>query len=301
MTTETIKTASRQEWLEARTQDITSTEIPALFGASPYMTHFELWHRKKKGEIVEIEENERMKWGTRLQDSIAYGIADDNGLVIRRMDEYIRDADLKIGASFDFAVEDDGLLEIKNVDSLIFNQQWEEDEAGGIEAPLHIEFQIQHQLLVSGRKYAYLGVLVGGNKVFVIKKEPHKLAHDAIRNAVEKFWISIESGQEPKPDFEKDADFIRSLYPYADPNKIMDATEDMEELVHKYKEHGQLIKNHKAYQDACRAELITLMGDAEKVKGELFSISAGMVGPKRVEAFERKGYRVFRINTKKGF
>ena len=68
-----------------------------------------------------------MKWGTRLQDSIAMGIAQDQGWSIRPMKEYITDTDLRLGASFDFAIGDDGLLEIKNVDSLVFHKQWESD------------------------------------------------------------------------------------------------------------------------------------------------------------------------------
>ncbi len=49
-----------------RVQDITSSEISALFGLSPYKTAFELYHEKRAGEVMRIEENTRMKWGKRL-------------------------------------------------------------------------------------------------------------------------------------------------------------------------------------------------------------------------------------------
>ncbi len=68
---EIINPDNEQHWLECRTKDITSTEIAALFGISPYITEFELWHRKKSGVVVKFEENERMEWGTALQDAIA--------------------------------------------------------------------------------------------------------------------------------------------------------------------------------------------------------------------------------------
>ncbi|MCK5561232.1 MAG: YqaJ viral recombinase family protein, partial [Thermoplasmata archaeon] len=162
MARQIINPSNEKEWLELRTQDITSTEIGALFGISPYVTEYELWHRKKNQTIVDFEENERMKWGTLLQDSIAAGIAEEQGWQIRRMDEYIRGSELRLGSSFDFSIEPDeankdkALLEIKNVDSLIFKQQWlKNEETGKLEAPLHIEIQVQHQLLVSGRQYAY--------------------------------------------------------------------------------------------------------------------------------------------------
>ena len=63
MTRESIIPASEEEWLKLRTLDVTSTESPALFGLSPYMTKFELWHRKKSGEVYTIKDNERMFWG----------------------------------------------------------------------------------------------------------------------------------------------------------------------------------------------------------------------------------------------
>ena len=100
----TILPKDKQSWLEARLQDITSTEVSALFGISPYLTEFELWYQKKEKTIVELQENERMKWGTLLQDSIAQGIAEEQGWKIRRMDEYIREDELRAGSSFDFCI-----------------------------------------------------------------------------------------------------------------------------------------------------------------------------------------------------
>ena len=44
MRTEVITTTSQEHWLEIRKTDVTSTESAALFGMSPYMTHYDLWH-----------------------------------------------------------------------------------------------------------------------------------------------------------------------------------------------------------------------------------------------------------------
>ena len=66
------------QWLEWRKADLTSTEIAALFGASPYTTVYELYHRKAGALPAEaFEVNERMKWGNRLEAAIAAGIAED--------------------------------------------------------------------------------------------------------------------------------------------------------------------------------------------------------------------------------
>ena len=224
MSIEIIQPNDEKQWLELRTKDITSTEVSALFGISPYMTKFELWHRKHRGEVVKFDPNERMKWGTRLQDAIAAGIAEENKWSVMRMTEYIRDPELRAGASFDFSLDtyesensEPGLLEIKNVDSLQFKNGWTQDDEGNIEAPLHIEIQVQHQLMVSQRQFAYIGALVGGNKLVLIKRTRDENVIRRIREVIAEFWGTIEANIPPSPDFEKDADFIKDLYKYAEP------------------------------------------------------------------------------------
>lgn len=316
-----INPKNREEWLSLRTQDITSTEISALFGISPYTTEFELWFQKKEGKVVSIEENERMKWGTRLQDAIASGIAEENGWNIRRMDEYIRDTELRMGSSFDFSIEEGmlqtgenevngekypvnriiylGILEIKNVDSLIFKQKWQ-DEDKNIEPPLHIQIQVQHQLAVSGRSYAYIGCLVGGNDLHLIKVDRNEKVIEGIKRKVAEFWKSIEENNPPEPDFQRDSEFIASIYGYADPGKFKNVTgnKEIEEMVIEYKEAGKVESEAVKKKKEIKAKLLMLIDDAETVIGDGFKISAGMIGPTRVEAYDKKGYRNFRVTVK---
>ena len=303
---EIIVPKDEAEWLSLRTKDITSTEIAALFGISPYMSKFELWHRKKSGDVLTLEPNERMKWGTRLQDAIAYGIAADSGWVATPMKEYIRLPALRIGSSFDFSVDMDphphgpvSLLEVKNVDSLAYKEGWLiNDDA--IEAPPHIELQAQHQLLVSGYEHSIIGALVGGNRVTLIRREPDLKIHDAIRAKVAEFWYSIDHNIEPKPDFSRDADFMISLQQYAEPGKVMDATGDkkLSSLAKEYKEWGAKESGAKKQKDACKAQILELIGDNEMVIADWGTISAGLIGETLVEAYTRKAYRGFKINLK---
>lgn len=284
-------------WLELRAQDITSTESPALFGLSPYSTAFELWHRKRNSLVVKIEENERMKWGKRLQDSIATGIAQDMGWTIRPMIEYLRDPQERLGSSFDFAIGDDGLLEVKNVDSLAYRDGWIED-GESVEAPPHIEVQVQHQLAVSGRKYAYIGALVGGNTIVLIKREPDPNVISLLKSKVSDFWKSIKSNTPPTPVFERDAKFISSLYSNAEAGKVVIADEEITELAAHYKKFAQEEKEIQVHKEVIKARILSKIEDAEKVRGETFSISAGMISATKV-SYERQGYRNFKINWKK--
>lgn len=303
---ETIHPKDERAWLELRVKDITSSEVAALFGISPYLTAFELWHRKKEGNVVDANWNERMKWGIRLQDSIAKGIAEDNGWTVRRMDEYMTDTVLRIGSSFDYEVSigessEKGILEIKNVDGLIYRDQWLENDDGTVEAPPHIEIQIQHQLAVSGYPFAILAPLINGNKVVLIKRTPDPKIIDAIKAKIVQFWQSIEKNTPPPPDFRADADFISKLYQYAEPGRVLDAQGDAEiaSLVAEYKKAQEIEKEAGIQKDAAKAKLLTKIGEAEKVLGDGFSITAGVVGEAEI-SYVRKSYRNFRVNFPRG-
>ena len=297
---EVINPENESQWLELRTKDITSTEVSALFGISPYMTPFELWHRKKDGVVVRLDENERMKWGIALQDAIASQIAKEQGWEVRRMNEYIRLPDIRVGSSFDFYIHSVGLLEIKNVDGLVFKNEWTEDENGNIQAPLHIEIQVQHQLLVSGRDLCYIGALVGGNKQVLIKRTRDEAVIQAIKEKVAEFWARIDQNIPPPADFEADAEFLGKLFGYAEPGKVLNVVED-NNILHLASEYQLLKESIKISQgrcDAIKAELLSKIGDAEKVIGEGFSIDCGITGASHVE-YDREAYRRFMIRFKK--
>jgi len=332
---EILMPETKEDWLKLRAQDITSTEVSALFGASPYMTLFELWHRKKNAEVVTLDENERMKWGTRLQKAIAEGIAADHGWKVSPMDEYMRMPKLRMGSSFDFnllipELGQDGLLEIKNVDALVFKEGWAETD-GGLEAPPHIEFQVQHQLAVSGRPYARIGALVGGNRVVIIERKAEPAIIEAIYEKVRNFWASIEKGDAPVPDFSRDSETIARLYGYAEPGKVLNLMDDrtclcgcvldghtmtgctvhpsctgfsgrderISDLMEKYVKERDAESEAETRKKAIKAEVLTLIGDAEKVSHSWFSIDAGIRGEVIVPEYTRKAYRNFMPRFKK--
>ena len=307
MTIETIQPTDQAHWLSLRKKDVTSTEVSALFGISPYMTHFELYHRKHDNLEVTFEPNERMKWGSRLEAAIACGIIEDQKWYVgQKKGEYIRDVDLRMGASFDWGVTignsletyKDALLEIKNVDSLAFRDGWIID-GDNVEAPPHIELQVQQQLALSGFEVAYIGALIGGNRVVLIKRIPDPKVIEAIKEKIKTFWKSVDSHSEPRPDFVRDSDIISRLYSFAEPGKVFNADEQVSKLAFAYKQAAQAVKEATERKDAAKAEILTLVGSAEKVIGETFTISAGLTGPTHIEAYERKGFRNFKISWKK--
>lgn len=308
-------------WHELRAEDITSTEAAALFGLSPYVTEFELWHRKREGLVPAFKDNERMRWGRRLQDVIARGVGEDCAVKVRALNAYMRhSADIRMGASFDFeivgvdsSVEDyqydlvqmyethgPGILEVKNVDGLIFRDQWTVNEDGTLEAPAHIEVQLQHQLHVVDREWGVIAALVGGNAPKLIIRLRDRAVGAAIENKIREFWASIAAGTPPAPNFLEDSKFIAKLYGYAEPGKIVTAidNEELANLCARYSELAAMESNAKEEKQAVKAELLTKIGDAEKVFAAGYTISAGVVGP-QTKSYTQPAYRNFRVTKKK--
>lgn len=315
MATEVIITRDEQHWLDLRTKDLTSTDIAALFGLSPYKTAFELFHEKRDGKVVSFTPNERMKWGNRFESAIAQGVAEDNDWLVQPLKVYMRDPDLRLGSSFDFEITSllhgKCILEIKNVDSLQYMRKWKDDGAGAIEAPEHIELQVQHQMLVSGYQWCALVAMVGGNspKITFRKYDPEIGA--AITKKAAAFWASIDANEPPSADYTRDAELISQIYSQVNQGEVYDAWHDVE--------LASLVSNYQAANTSCthfeemakkyKAQIIERVKTAEKVVGDFGSITmsrtkdtaptvitADMVGN---TYGGRAGYRQFRINPAK--
>lgn len=309
---ESILPKNEEHWLELRKPNINSTESPALFNCSPYLTKFELWHTKKKNLPSNFEANERTEWGLFLQDGIAAKFAKDNNWKIARNLHYIQIPKFRLGSSFDCTIQiliprdddknhfdiENGLGEVKNVDGLAFKQGWiVEDDY--IEAPAHIEIQAQHQMLVSGLKFNYILALIGGNRGIALRREPNEKIFNAIIKESELFWKSIEENNPPQPS-EVDSDFICSLYNNAT-GETMDArgNQTISALASYYKSCQKEESDAEKRKKAAKAKLLPLIGTASKVLVDGgYSISAGMIDETEVEAYTRKKYRRFSVNGK---
>lgn len=295
---EIVTPKDEQHWHEMRSKVITSTDVAALFGISPYLSAYELWHRKKNVQVVALEPNQRMLWGNRLEKAIAEGIAEDCNFNVRPMKEFIQIPTWRMGSSFDYAIGDDGILEVKNVDSLAYKDGWL-ISGDQVEAPSHIELQLQFQMLVSGRTHGSIGALIGGNRVVLISREADLQIHESIKAKVAEFWESIDANREPHPDFKVDAEFISKINGFAEPGKIMnDGGGLLKDLVTSYKKWGTAESNAKEEKEGIKAQILTIIQDAEKVLGDGYTISASVTPPTLIEAYTRKAFRNFRIFIK---
>lgn len=314
MTIQTIEIQNQHQWLTERAKDVTSTEVSALFGLSPYLTEFELFHQKRDAVVVKIEPNERMKWGNRLESAIAQGAAEDMGWNIAKLNVYMRDQAARIGSSFDFEIKSSangpGILEVKNVDWVQYQKNWIDDGNGNIEAPEHIELQVQHQMEISGFEWCAIVALVGGNEQKIVLRNRDRDIGKSIREKTGEFWNRVLQNQPPSADYTRDAEFIvKQLRRNAIEGLVAEADAELENMIRDYefihKEHADLEK----LKIQRRAEILERIGHASKVLTSFGSLSTGqvkgrsgtLITPEMVGTVigATEGYRNFRFYPKK--
>jgi predicted phage-related endonuclease len=318
---------SEAHWLELRKANLNSTDVPALFGASPYLSYFELFHVKSGTIEADFEEDDRIRWGRRLEAVIAYGVAEDLGLIVEPFKDYLSLPLQRVGSSFDFIVTgivDDfygdqsardmfreygpGLVEVKNVDGFVFKKTWiDGDGDDDSEAPPHIEIQVQHQMLVSGLSWALITPLVGGNRPRpIIRRRDEELGAMILERA-EEFWTRVENEDAPDPDFKADSDVISRLFRSAGGGDAdMSDNDHLVLLCEQYQVASSTEKGAEARKREIKAEILTIIGNYDKVRAGNFKISAGevkanpgtLITPDHVGTYigGRKAYRGVRIS-----
>lgn len=286
-----------------RAAHVGASEVAALFDASPYLTRFELWHRRA-GNIAtpDFGGDERIEAGIRLEpviidwacDRWAYekqptplNLSNGNGL----------------GGHPDQIVtcpeRGRGLLEVKTADWLI-RKKW------GDEPPLHYLLQSQAYAGLAGVAWADVVVLVGGNSLERFQYDFRPRVYAEIERRVNDFWSSIRANDPPPPDFGRDGEALREVLGEAT-EEVADLRHDnrADELAREWLEAKAMSKDAEERMERAKTELLTKIGTAgyamlglhriscNQTKGSADKvITAAMVGD---VIKGRRGYRRFDV------
>lgn len=285
MNTQLIQIKDESKWLEKRKGYVTSTESSALYGLSPWKTHFELWHEKHGDYSGSLEDNNFLLFGRIIEEPICEMIKIERPeWSIVPMKVFAFDDDDKIGSSYDRVVTlEDGrtaLLEIKSTSYKEYKKKFTEHSEDDIEAPTQYEVQMQHELEVIGNyDLIVMAVFLADTRqIKYIFRDRDKDMGKEIRKAVKDFW-SAETP--PEPDYKRDKSVITSVAIKADENNIMDATKNtrISELVAMYT-HEKILQAHaKLSADTFYAELVTLLKDARYAWTDDYKITCSDIKP----------------------
>lgn len=222
---------NREQWLALRKRDITASVVAALFGAHPYETALGVYS-EKRGLELPTPDNAVLRRGRLLENAVAAAVAEERpDWEIIKASEYLRDPDLRLGATPDFYIYGDprgvGLLQAKTVAPSAFKKHWTEDTV-----PFWIALQNATELMLETEAaFGVVAPLIIDPYRLDVKLYPiprHAGVETKIAAAVKKFWADVEAGREPDPDYGKDADLLAVLYPEEVPLKTIDLSGDNE-------------------------------------------------------------------------
>ncbi|XVV35055.1 YqaJ viral recombinase family protein [Streptomyces sp. CA-100214] len=203
--------ASREEWLTVRRAGIGGSDVAAILGLDDYRGPLRVWEEKAG---YEEPENDRMKWGTRLEGVIAEGFEEETGLVTAIPAGTFAHLDHPWAlANIDRHVLEDGLvvapLELKNKSEYVA-RKWE----GNDEAPDSPAIQAHWYTAVGGYSHSYVAALLGGNRLTVFRQDRNEeLIAELFRICGEWYQRHIVEGVRPKADGLKGTkDLLAALY-----------------------------------------------------------------------------------------
>jgi predicted phage-related endonuclease len=181
------------EWLTRRRNHITASRIGALFGLHPFLTLDGLI-AELRGESGEVP-NSSMRDGHILEAGFPYAVkADGKPWDLVKADTYHWLPEHRLGATPDFLIGDDGLLQAKTTSV----QQWEKWRGT---VPTAYTLQTLTEMLVTGRAWGVLAVMIrtAGHPIHYYDVPRHPAAEARILDAVAEFWKRWDAGEHPQP------------------------------------------------------------------------------------------------------
>lgn len=214
------KNLSREEWLKVRNRGIGASDAAAAIGLSPYKSPLALWLEKTGRKAPDdLSQSEAVFWGTTLEPVLAKVYAERTSNKVRRVNAVLQHPEHSFMlANLDRAIGADGVLEIKTA-GLHSAPFWEEGVPEGYQC------QVLHQLAVTGKTWADVAVLIGGQdfRIYRIERDDDKVVALIEREAA--FWQKVVNDVAPETDgSESSGKALAWMYP-RDSGETMDFTE----------------------------------------------------------------------------
>lgn len=211
-----IKTETYGNWKELRGKYIGGSDCASVIGLNPYKSAYSLW-AEKTGKIPPFEGNLTTDVGTYLEEFIAKRFEQETGKKVRRENQSILNDEYPWAiANIDRSiVGEDALLECKSTSELNLKKY-----RNG-EYPPRFYCQVMHYLAVTGKKKAYLAVLIGNKdfKIFEIERDEAEIV--ALMEEERCFWELVKRDEPPVADgMASTSEALTALYPQSNAETI---------------------------------------------------------------------------------
>ncbi len=277
-------------WRQLRAKNVGGSEVAALFGCSSYLTRYALWmYKSGKLDAPDLSADERIQSGIHMEPGAIAWANRRWKTEFRQKKVYVEHPSVVgMGCTpdgFDYTQGRPILCQAKMVDGRIFKAKWVAQGDNITHAPLEIMLQVHHEMECVRAEESWLIVVVNGNQLYRMICRYDEEVGSMLRKSVMEFWLSIEHGLQPEPDFNRDGDtisaFIKTLPLVAE----QDITTD--HALEVVAEHNAKRNVMLAAQDAYKtihAELENLVGNAHITKCGEYILKRNKIGSLSVQS-----------------
>lgn len=214
------------EQIKERVNYLGASDAAAVLGLSRYKTPLMVW-AEKTGAVApdDISHKLPIKVGNALEDLVCDLFTEETGKKLYRVKETLKHPAYPfLAVNLDRrVVGEDAIFEAKTA-SVYKADEWDNGEI-----PQEYLIQVLHALAVTGRKYAYIAVLIGGNQKFIWKRVDRD--EDVINSIIAQecdFWLKfVEPKVMPSTVTSEDSPILSKLFNKPTPDKmVLDSTAD---------------------------------------------------------------------------
>lgn len=257
-----IANANTPEWYATRNKYIGASEAAAACGLSEWMTPLELFARKR-GQLPEIEDNDAMRMGRRLEPIIRDEFCHATGAEIEVYPcPMVRHPTIEfMSATPDVKLVGGELLECKATTWRMASKLGDE---GSDFVPESWLCQVQQQMAVMGADVAHIAALIDGRTLRRFIVERNELLIHAIIEAETELWERIKNNDPPEPNWNhaRTPDLIRKMHGCTQGETVRLGS-DLQASWDRQAELAAIIKDAEAKREIERAKVLHAMGESE--------------------------------------
>ena len=255
----------REAWLADRRTCITGTDVAAILGLSRFSSPVQVYLDKKG--LAEVQENEAMRWGKRLERPILEAYAEAQQVAITFADPFTlhRVPGFPImGASLDAVREDGAPVDAKNTRHR--SGDWGED--GTDQIPVYYAAQLAVQMMVQDAPFADLAVLFSGQELATFRVHRDLETEAIIRERVAVWWERhIVHDIPPDPDGSESSTRWLAKRFAKHTDAVREATPEVIEWVRQRQEAYTAEKDAKALKQEAENHIKAFLGEAQAIPG----------------------------------
>lgn len=244
------------EWLELRKTGIGGSDIGTICGFNKWESPYSLWAKRTGLISSDIQANESMEWGNRLEPVILDKFADEHPELelLRNVGTWAhpeRDWQLANPDAIFKQGDEYGIVEVKTA-------QYEDDWVEGV--PPHYEAQVQWYLDVFGYDRAYVVALFHGNRYREIEVRASRLQQDIAVEFAGEFKEFLDLNKAPDFDGANSTyQAVRAVHPEIENTEV-----ELGWLGVQYFELEQEYKAAEAKLNLVKSHILDAMGKSKR-------------------------------------